>query len=450
MDRRPPLHGPRDPRQVPNPRRHRRTRPDRRADRDNRTTDRLKSKEDHAEAILYTTSADVAPAGSPPCRSVPVRVGRVEEQTSGLRWRVVHPDVEHEAASSYLRELAASDCSSATVRSYAYALLRWFRFLDEQLVAWQRAERVDVRAFVEHLREVPNPQRLRRRPDGPPPGSVNPRTGKPVLGRHYAPRTINHQLSVLFGFYEHACAADLGPLVNPVPAQRGRDGGRVAAHHNPMEDFVLHRRASYRQKTPRPSWRAIPDDAAQRLFATLRCHRDRALVSFWLTSGARASELLGLRHGDVDVGAHTITVVSKGSRAREAIPASVDSFAWLALSQAEDNPPMAPGGPVWWTRRGEPRPLTYHAARALLQRANAALGTNWTLHDFRHTAAQRFLADPAFTLVDVQTILRHASLTTTQIYTRPRLEDLVGKVLEHYARPKPPARADPSRLRRRR
>ena len=74
----------------------------------------------------------------------------------------------------------------------------------------------------------------------------------------------------------------------------------------------------------------------------------------------------------------------------------------------------------------------------MLQRANTALGTNWTLHDFRHTAAQRLLADPAFTLVDVQTILRHASVTTTQIYTRPRLEDLVGKVLEHFARPAPP------------
>lgn len=60
--------------------------------------------------------------------------------------------------------------------------------------------------------------------------------------------------------------------------------------------------------------------------------------------------------------------------------------------------------------------MNYHAARAVLQRANAVLGTNWTLHDLRHTAAQRMLADPAFTLVDVQTILRHASVTTTQIY----------------------------------
>ena len=158
---------------------------------------------------------------------------------------------------------------------------------------------------------------------------------------------------------------------------------------------------------------------------------------FGLSSGARASELLGLHHGgDLDAGANTITVVSKGSRLRESIPASVDSFVWLALYLREEHPPIMPGGPVWWTRQGTPRPLTYHAARAVLQRANAALGSNWTLHDLRHTAAARMLADPAFTLFDVQTILRHASVTTTQIYAQPRLEELVGKVLEHYARPK--------------
>jgi site-specific recombinase XerD len=372
------------------------------------------------------------------------RVGRVEQQDSGLRWRVLFPELEHQAASSYLRELAASDCSPATIRSYAFALLRWLRFLHERLVGWDRAERTDVRAFVERLRDTPNPQRLRRRPDAPPPGLVNPRTGKPAPGGHYAARTINHQLSVLFGFYEHACAADLGPLVNPVPAPRGRGGARVFAHHNPMEDFVWHRRATYRQKTPKPVWRALPDDAAEQLFSILRCHRDRALVSFWLSSGVRASELLGLHHGDLDVGQRTITVVSKGSRARQPVPASVDSFAWLALYLAEQRPPLIEHGPVWWTRTTPPKPLTYHAARAVLQRANTVLGTNWTLHDLRHTAAQRMLADPAFTLVDVQTILRHASVTTTQIYTQPRLEDLIEKVLEHYARPAaPPPALDP-------
>lgn len=90
----------------------------------------------------------------------------------------------------------------------------------------------------------------------------------------------------------------------------------------------------------------------------------------------RASELLGLRHGDLDAGRCTITVTSKGTRARDTVPAAVDSNVWLALYMAEQ-PPITPGGPVWWTRRPATTPLTYHAMRAVLRRANARLGTNW-------------------------------------------------------------------------
>jgi hypothetical protein len=77
--------------------------------------------------------------------------GRVVKFETGLRWRVLFSDVEHEAASSYLRELAASDCSPSTLRSYGFDLLWWFRFLDRRWTAWERAERIDVRQFVEWL-----------------------------------------------------------------------------------------------------------------------------------------------------------------------------------------------------------------------------------------------------------------------------------------------------------
>ncbi|WP_202868377.1 hypothetical protein [Kribbella sindirgiensis] len=88
---------------------------------------------------------------------------------------------------------------------------RWFRFLHDRWTAWERAERSDVREFVELLREAPVPQRPNRRPEASPPGSVNP-------------------LSVLFGFYEWACASGLGQLMNPVPAQRSRATGGPNAH----------------------------------------------------------------------------------------------------------------------------------------------------------------------------------------------------------------------------
>ena len=62
-----------------------------------------------------------------------------------------------------------SDVSPATLRSYAYALLRWLRFLHERLVSGARAARGDARAGVAPLRVAPNPPRRRRRPDGPAP-----------------------------------------------------------------------------------------------------------------------------------------------------------------------------------------------------------------------------------------------------------------------------------------
>lgn len=232
----------------------------------------------------------------------------------------------------------------------------------------------------------------------------------------------------------------MGPLMNPVPATHRGRRERADAHHNPMYDFSPRRRAVYRQKEPKPVWRAIPDEKVDKIFDDLRSNRDRALLAFWLSSGARATELLEMVHGrDYDFGLSTITVTSKGTRERQAIPASADAFVWLALYMRESQP-SDPGDRVWWTLQGSPRkPLNYHAARAMFARAQRALGSNWTLHDLRHTAAERFLADPSFTLVDVQTILRHANINTTTIYTQPRMEDVVAKVIEHYARPKAPA-----------
>jgi integrase len=181
--------------------------------------------------------------------------------------------------------------------------------------------------------------------------------------------------------------------------------------------------------------RSIPDDLVDALFSALGCHRDRALVAFYLSSAARASELLGLRHERIDYGRRTIKVISKGTRSLDEIPASSDAFVWLALHLAEETEdPAAVSGPVWWTRRAPRRPLTYHAMRAVLVRANALLGTNYSLHDLRHTAAARMAADSNFSLVDVQTILRHASISSTQVYLQPRLEELLSKVAELHER----------------
>lgn len=65
------------------------------------------------------------------------------------------------------------------------------------------------------------------------------------------------------------------------------------------------------------------------------------------------------------------------------VPLSPDALTWLGRYLRTFEGPVA--GPLWRTIRGESRPLTYGAARRVLQRANDTLGTNWMLHDYADT-----------------------------------------------------------------
>jgi integrase/recombinase XerC len=344
--------------------------------------------------------------------------------------------------SDYLGHLLASGNGAASCRSYAYDLLRWYRFLDAVDVRWDRAQREEVRDFVLWLRVARNPARDRRRPGAPAPGEVNPRTGKPSLQAGYAPATINHAVAVLAAFYDYHVTTGRGPVVSPVPPP-SRDGRRADAHHNPMEPFALHRRGAYRQKQPDRPPRAVPDDVLDDLFARLECHRDRALFHMFLASGARAAEMLGMTVSDARPGDGRIFVQTKGlGGIKQACPCSPEGFSWLALYLAEladeHGHRPGPGEPLWWTRRRPLRPLSYTALRAVLNRINERIGANVTVHDLRHTLCLRLVADPAITLVDAQQVMRHAQITTTGRYLRPRPDEVIAKVHEHYVRPKPP------------
>ena len=69
----------------------------------------------------------------------------------------------------------------------------------------------------------------------------------------------------------------------------------------------------------------------------------------------------------------------------------------------------------------------------MFERVNDQAGTGATLHSFRHTAAYRMAEDPSLPLTDVQSVLGHAQLTTTQIYVTPRKEDVIRRVVAHHA-----------------
>jgi len=346
------------------------------------------------------------------------------------------------AVTAFLKELQVSGRSAGTQRSYVMDLLRWFRFGWAIDVGWDQATRVEARDFCRWLAMRDKPVRVG---GGAVRGRVvsNAVTGRPGPGPKYAAATRVHSETVLRVFYDFHRDAGSGPMVNPFPLSRERRGGRANAHHNPMEPFRNERVGLYRPRVAQRIPRAIPDELFNRVFAELGSHRDRALVALWVSTGARASELLGVRCGDLDPGQQLVTVIRKGTRALQPLPASPDAFVWLRLYQSgrDQTLPTGRDDPLWWTRRRPFRPLTYHAARAMFGRAAAALGANWTLHDLRHTAAYRMARDPQLPLTDVQWVLGHAHLSTTQLYLTPMPGDVIAEVLAHHRRGEPLAAA---------
>ncbi|MET9019226.1 site-specific integrase [Actinopolymorpha sp. NPDC004070] len=267
---------------------------------------------------------------------------------------------------------------------------------------------------------------------------MNAITGKRYLGDGYEPRTVRHSNAVLRGFYEYWIELGEGPLVNPVP--RGRMGSRANAHHDPLKPYRAEGRLRYNPKVPRRRPRAIPDERWEDLFAGLGSDRDRAIAALAVSNGARASELLGIRGVDVEWGNQLVQVSRKGSGVMQWLPASSEAFVWLRLYLGELGS-LEPNDPIWWTLRRRDRgdglvrqPMNYEALRAVFRRLNSLLGTNYSMHDLRHTAAVRMSRDENLSMRDVQTILGHAHLSTTaDVYLVEDDAQVVARVHRHLA-----------------
>lgn len=370
------------------------------------------------------------------------RWGCVRSGSSGVAW-LVYDDAGEvvRPIADFLRDFAARGNSQGSVRSYAYVLLRWWRWLAAVDVEWVRATPVEVRDLTLWLQLHPKPRRSPRTVSAATAGTVNQVTGKRHLDDHYAARTIRHNNAVISSFYDFWSEQGPGPVVNPV-ARDHRGQGRANAHHNPMQRFRPEGRVRHNPKVPRRRPRALPDEEWAELFDSMGSNRDRAQLALTISNGARAAEILGLRGSDVDWGNQQVRVIRKGSRAEQWLPGSNDAFVWLRLYLAEISG-VGPADPLWVTlrkRRGSDGtmariPLTYEALRAVLRRANAKLGTNWTMHDLRHTCALRMAADENVSLRDVQTILGHAHLeTTAEIYLVEDERHTIERVAEHLAR----------------
>jgi integrase/recombinase XerD len=154
--------------------------------------------------------------------------------------------------------------------------------------------------------------------------------------------------------------------------------------------------------------------------------RDRAALETLYATGCRASEVVGLRPRDLNLKEGLARCVGKGDKERW-VPLGSRAVAALADYLETDRPSMVTRHPATETvlvsRTG--RPLSRIGLwRIVKQHARTAgLRGDVSPHTLRHSFATHLLAGGA-DLRAVQEMLGHASIATTQVYTRVELSRL--------------------------
>ena len=158
--------------------------------------------------------------------------------------------------------------------------------------------------------------------------------------------------------------------------------------------------------------------------------RDRALLEFLYATGARVSEVCGLNLADLDMEASLVRLFGKGAKERVVPFGSVAHAAieaWLSSGRVSMEP-------LRWRKKDDSyavflggrgtrlsRQVAFQVVRDAGQRAG--IGREVSPHALRHTCATHLL-DHGADLRIVQEMLGHASITTTQVYTRVSQERL--------------------------
>jgi Phage integrase, N-terminal SAM-like domain len=105
--------------------------------------------------------------------------GRVVPAEGVVPWLVVDPAGEPvEPILRFLRDFVARDNRAGSVRSYCYALLRWWRWLMVIEVEWDQVTSADVRDFVLWLGQAVKRRSAARTVSAATAGTVNPVTRK--------------------------------------------------------------------------------------------------------------------------------------------------------------------------------------------------------------------------------------------------------------------------------
>jgi integrase/recombinase XerD len=199
-------------------------------------------------------------------------------------------------------------------------------------------------------------------------------------------------------------------------------------------------------KVPSGLPKPLREDDVERLISSITgedsfARRDRALVEFLYATGARISEACGLSLADLDMDDSLVRLFGKGSKER-IVP--FGRSAHRALSEWLEEGGRGMLVPKRWKSRDyadavflgvRGTRLTRQAAFGIVRKyaSLAGIKDDVSPHTLRHSCATHMLVHGADLRI-VQELLGHASVSTTQVYTKVDDELLVSVYRESHPR----------------
>lgn len=198
-------------------------------------------------------------------------------------------------------------------------------------------------------------------------------------------------------------------------------------------------------------WKVLPKSLSRdEVDATLAAHstplktaraqalalRDRAMLELLYAGGVRVSEVSDARLEDLKLDLGYILVRGKGDKERM-VPLGAPAQKTLQqyLKNGREAIANKCSSPLLFMGSGARR-LTRQRIWQLVGKASLASGRHASPHMLRHSCATHMVENGA-DLRTVQTILGHADISTTQVYTHVALDRLKSVYAKHHPRAKP-------------
>jgi len=163
--------------------------------------------------------------------------------------------------------------------------------------------------------------------------------------------------------------------------------------------------------------------------------RDRTILEVFYAGALRVSEMTGVKLEDLKLDFGYVLVRGKGDKER-IVPLGKSAQVILAEYMKHSRPVLAGErtSPLLFLGRGA-RKLTRQRVWQMVRAASSSVGRNASPHMLRHSCATHMVENGA-DLRTVQTILGHADISTTQVYTHLALDRLKSVYQKHHPRAK--------------